>query len=220
MEGNMFSPRWKKILRDLQATRGRMAIMVAAIAVSIFGVGTILSAYAILPREISRNYLGTNPASAFLELDRVDDPLVEAVHHQPNIAEAEASSLINASAEGDQNEWMPLLLFVIKDFDGMKINTFLPESGAYPPPEQTILLEREALKLINAKIGDSLTIQTPNGGKRTIVISCTVHDPGLAPAWQGQQLYGYITSRWPSRRRHPAHPQDRRKGSAAQCCCD
>ena len=189
----MFSPRWKKILRDLQATRGRMAIMVVAIAVSIFAVGTILSAYAILPREISRNYLGTNPASAFLELDQVDDSLVEAVRQQPNIADAEASSLVVASAEVNPNEWMSLRLFVIKDFDAMKLNTFLPELGAWPPPEQTILLEREALKLINAKIGDRIAVQTPNGEKQTIVISGTVHDPGLAPAWQGYELYGYVT---------------------------
>ena len=74
----MNSPRWKKLVRDLQSAQGRMAMMVIAIAVSIFGVGTILSAYTILSREVGRNYLGTNPASAFIELDRVDDALVEA----------------------------------------------------------------------------------------------------------------------------------------------
>ena len=88
----MNSPRWKKILRDLQAARGRMAMMVIAIAVSIFGVGTILSAYTILSREMSRNYLGTNPASAFIELDRVDDALVKTVSQRSDIAEAEATS--------------------------------------------------------------------------------------------------------------------------------
>ncbi len=189
----MVSPRWKKLLRDLQTARGRMAMVVIAIAVSIFAVGTILSTYAILPREISRNYLGTNPASAFLELDQVDDSLVEAVRQQPNIADAEASSLVVANAEVNPNEWMSLRLFVIKDFDAMKLNTFFPESGAWPPPKQTILLEREALKLINAKIGDRIAVQTPNGEKQTIMISGTVHDPGLAPAWQGYELYGYVT---------------------------
>ena len=63
----MLSPRWKKILRDFQASTGRMVMTVIAIAVSIFAVGAILSAYTILTREISRNYLGTNPASAYLQ---------------------------------------------------------------------------------------------------------------------------------------------------------
>ena len=94
----MNSPRWKKIIRDLQSARGRMIMMVVAIAVSIFGVGSILSAYTILNREISQNYLGTNPASAFLELDRVDDALITAVRAQPNIADAEAT----AARRGDE----------------------------------------------------------------------------------------------------------------------
>jgi putative ABC transport system permease protein len=193
MEGTMDSPRWKKLFRDLQAAQGRIGMMVVAIAVSIFGVGTILGAYTILTREISRNYLGTNPASALLELDQVDDAVVEAVRQQPGIADAEASSSVQARVEVSPNEWMPILLFVIKDYDAMRLNTFKPEEGAWPPPDQTILLEREALKLVKGKIGDTMNIQTPNGAKQTVTVSGTVHDPGLAPAWQEQALYGYIT---------------------------
>ena len=189
----MISPRWKKLLRDLQSARGRMVMMVVAIAVSIFGVGTIMSAYTILTREISRNYLNTNPASALLELDRVDDSLVQAVRARPDIADAEAGSWFVSRVELKPNEWMPLLLFVVRDFDTQRINTFQPESGDWPPPEGTILLEREALKLANLEVGDSLTVQTPNGPKNTVPISGLVHDPALAPAWQEQTLYGYIT---------------------------
>ncbi len=189
----MVSPRWKKLWRDLQAARGRMIMMVIAIAVSIFGVGTILSAYTILTREISRNYLGTNPASAFIELDQVDSTLVEAVKAQPNIADAEATSWVMARVEVKPNEWMPMLLFVIPDFNHMRLDTFLPETGAWPPPTQTLLLERAALPLTNAKVGDAIIVQTPNGSKQSIVISGLAHDPGLAPAWQEQTVYGYIT---------------------------
>ncbi len=189
----MTSPRWKKLLRDLQASTGRMAMMVIAIAVSIFAVGTILSAYTILTREISRNYLGTNPASAYLELDRVDDSVVEAVKQRPNIVDAEAGSWIMTRIDIGSNEWRPLLLFVVKDFNTIRLNKFQPEAGAFPPPDQTILLEREALKFINAKIGDVLNVQTPNGPKRAIEISGTVHDPSLAPAWQENMAYGYVT---------------------------
>ncbi len=189
----MFSARWKKLLRDLQAAQGRMVMMVIAIAVSIFGVGTILAAYTILMREVSRNYLGTHPASAFVELDRVDDPLVQAVRRQPNIADAEATSWVMARIEVRPNEWRPLLLFVIKDFNAMQLDTFLPESGAWPPPDRSMLVEREALPLTNAKVGNTITVQTANGPKQSIAISGLVHDPGLAPAWQEQMIYGYIT---------------------------
>src|SRR5687767_11673923 len=102
----MNSPRWKKLLRDLQSARGRMMMMVAAIGVSVFGVGMILGAYTILSREMSRNYLGTNPASAFIELDRVDADLVKAVSEREGISQAEATSWVNGRAEIRPNEWM------------------------------------------------------------------------------------------------------------------
>ncbi|MBP7686847.1 MAG: FtsX-like permease family protein, partial [Thermoflexales bacterium] len=189
----MLSPRWKKLWRDLQSARGRMVMMVLAIAVSIFGVGTMTSAYTILTREISRNYLGTQPASAFIELDQVDNALVDAVRAQPNIADAEATSWVTARVEVKPNEWLPLLLFVIPDFNNVRLNTFQPESGDWPPPAQTILLERAALPLTAVKVGEALSMQTPNGPKQNIMISGLAHDPGLAPAWQEQTVYGYIT---------------------------
>ena len=189
----MNSPRWKKLIRDLQSTRGRMGMMVIAIAVSIFGVGMILSAYTIMSRAMSRNYLGTNPASAFIELDRVDEALVKAVRARPGISEAEATAWVVARAEVRPKEWMPVLLFVVPDFDAAHVSTVNPEAGAYPPSAQTLLVEREVLPMLDLKIDDVLTLQTPNGTKQQIVVSGTVHDPALAPAWQEQTVYGYIT---------------------------
>ena len=189
----MLSPRWMKLWRDLRAARGRLAMMTIAIAASIVGVGAIFSAYTILTREVTRNYMGTNPASAFVEVDKVDDALVAAVKQQPGIAEAEATNWVMARVEVRSNEWLSLLLFVVPDYNTLRLDRFLPEAGAWPPPAQTLLVEREALKLINAKVGDVLSVQTPNGPKQKIVISGSVHDPGLAPAWQEEMVYGYLT---------------------------
>jgi putative ABC transport system permease protein len=187
------SPRWRKLAGDLRNARGRLSMIVVAMAVGMFGIATILSAYTILTREIGRNYLGTNPASALIEVDQVTDELVEAVRNRPGISNAEAGSSVWARIEVKPGEWMPLLLVVVKDFGAMKIGMFRPESGAWPPPEGSMLLERTALQLVNGKIGRVIRVQTPNGPEREIVISGLVHDPGLAPSWQEQTAYGYIT---------------------------
>lgn len=189
----MVSPRWKKILGDLRSASSRFAMMVAAIAVSTGAVGAILSAYAILTREVSRNYLGTNPASAQLEFSVVDDSLVRKILSRPEIADAEASSTVLARIEVAPSEWLPLMLFVAPDFDHLHINAFRPESGAWPPPEGSLLLERTALPLTRTEVGKPISVQTPNGQKRSLLISGLVHDPGLAPAWQEQMVYGYLT---------------------------
>lgn len=186
------SPRWKKLWNDLKATRGRMIMMVLAIAVGIFGVGTILSSYTILTREINLNYMNTNPASALIEMDEVPDELVEAVKGQPGIVDAETSSTVTARVLVN-DEWVPILLFVIKDFENMRMNTVQPESGEWPPADNTILIERVAMSLLEAQTGETIDIQTPNGSLQALTVSGTVHDRGLAPAWQEQMAYGYVS---------------------------
>ncbi|HEY1406587.1 MAG TPA: ABC transporter permease, partial [Spirochaetota bacterium] len=189
----MRNTRWKKLLRDIYQTRGRIAMMAVALGVSLFGVGAILSAYSILNREISRNYAGTNPASATVEIDETDDALIRAVRQQPGIAEAEARTTVLARFQVQSGVWQPILLFVVKDFTAMKIGTFKREEGAWPPPRQSMLLERTASKLFGKKTGDSIVVKTPNGTEHEVLISGTTHDPGLAPSWQEHLGYGYIT---------------------------
>ena len=171
----MRSPRWQKLWRDLWLARGRTAMMVVAIAVSLFGVGTVLGAYTILTREISRNYLGTNPASATLELDKVDDALVQAVRRRPGIAGAEARASVLARVQVGPDEWRPLLLFVVTDFDSMQISTFRPDGGAWPPPNGTMLVERTALPMLKARLGDTLVVKTPNGPRHEVSILSLIH---------------------------------------------
>jgi putative ABC transport system permease protein len=189
----MRSPRWQKLLRDLWLTRGRTALMVIAIAVSLFGVGTVLSAYAILTPEISRNYLGTHPASATIELDQVDDALLAAVRARPGIAAAEARETLIARVQVAPDQWRPLLLFVVPDFSTMRISTFTREAGAWPPSDGTMLIERTALPMLNAQLGDRVVVKTPHGAPQTVAISGVVYDPSLAPAWQEREGYAYIT---------------------------
>jgi len=189
----MVSPRWRKLWRDLWLEKGRTLLKIAAITVSLIGIGTVLGAYTILTREMSRNYLGTHPASATFELGAtVDRSLVEEVRRQPGIAEAEAGEIVLARAKvGD--DWRPLLLFVVDDFAAMRLNTFAPESGAWPPPDGTMLIERTAVPMLEATEGQTVVVKTPHGRPHAVPITGLVHDPGLAPAWQEQTGYGYIS---------------------------
>jgi len=189
----MMTSRWRKILGDIRSARGRFVMMTVAMAASVCAVTAILAAYSVLTREVSRNYLGTNPASAQLKLDRVDDELVRAVRSRPDIADAEASSSVLARIEVGENEWLPVRLFVVPDFQKLRINAFRKQSGAWPPPLGTMLIERSALSLTRHSVGQTVTIQTPNGKPYRLAIAGLVHDPGLAPAWQEQAVYAFIT---------------------------
>ena len=190
------TPRWMKMLRDAQAARGRLAMIVVALAASIAAVVTMLSTYTVLMREVPRNYVGTNPASAQLEMhDSVPESLLAEVRKQPNIAAAEAAASLLARIQVGPDAWMALKIFVVPSFDGLRINTLDHEAGAWPPADGTMLVERSALPLTRSALGQPVQIELPQGGRRPIVISGTVHDPGVAPAWQEQTVYAYLTPR-------------------------
>ncbi len=187
------APRWKKLARDFDAIGGRIAMMVAAIAVGVFAVTAIISAYAVLTREISRNYLDTNPASALIDLGAVDDASLEIANSFPGIVAAEAGTIATARFQQESGEWARMLVFMVPDFKAHNIGLTFPEQGAYPPTAGTIAVERESLRFLGMEIGDQLRVQLPTGPKMEIVISGTVHDPALAPSWQEQTVYAYAS---------------------------
>lgn len=186
--------RWRKLLADLRAMPGRVTLVVLALALGLFGAGTVLTASVVLRRDIAANYRSTHPASAQLELEGgVDAALVREVSRRPDLRAAEAASTLSVRARAADGRRFPLLLFVVPDFEGLALNRFAPDTGAWPPAPGTLLLERQALALLGTSAGDRLAVDTADGGRRDLVVSGTVHDPGLAPARQEQTAYGYVT---------------------------
>lgn len=189
----MASARWVKLWRDVRAEKGRLALMVAAIAVSLAGVGAVLGGYAVLTREIAVNYLGTRPASATLEVPGgVDRALADEVRRLRGVADAEPRDVIVARARVGA-EWRRLLLFVVDDFEGLRLNGFRRERGAWPPPDGSMLVERSGVSMLDAEVGGRVLVKTPRGSATEVPIAGVVHDPGLAPAWQERSGYGYVT---------------------------
>src|SRR6185436_12114246 len=89
-------------------------------------------------------------------------------------------------------EWRNLQLFVVEDFANIRVSKLVPEQGAWPPAPGELLIERDALQVARARIGDSVRIKTANGGERTLRVSGSVHDVGQAQARMEQIVYGYI----------------------------
>jgi putative ABC transport system permease protein len=183
----------RKILRDFWQQRTRSALVVAAIALGISAFTTVLSAYAILTRELNNGYLATNPASATLWTDAVDDELLRALASLPGVAELEARRSLRGRLKAGPVEWRNLQLFVVKDYESVRVSTLTPQQGASSPRAGEILIERDALQVARARIGGSVTVKTANGTERTLRVSGTVADVGQAQARMEQMVYGYIT---------------------------
>ena len=185
--------RWRKIWGDLWANEMRSLLAILAIAIGVFSVGSVLSTYAILIREIDANYMGTTPASAKLFMENADGNLVQAVEQRPDVASAALRRTIRARIRLDSENWLPFKLMVIDDFATMDVSTFASESGSWPPAPGEILLERASISIKQVGLGDQLVMQTPAGEAYPLTISGIVHDPSQAPGWQDGIDYGYIT---------------------------
>jgi putative ABC transport system permease protein len=186
-------PRYMKVVRDLTSNYSKNLMLVLAIAVGVFGIGSILGGYTVINREMATNYLSTEPASATIEFEgKISDGLLDSVRALPGIRKAERRATITARMKVN-DRWYPVLLFVIDDFSRMEISKVLPVSGDRSPSPESMLVERTALRVMQADEGDEILIRTPHGEERPLKITGIVHDPGLAPAWQEEAGYAYIT---------------------------
>jgi putative ABC transport system permease protein len=183
---------WRKAIRDFWHERARTALVVFAIALGISAFAAVLSSYAILTRELDRGYLATNPASAVIRVDAVDDELVRAILQDPDVSDAEPRRTISGQIKAGPVQWRNLVLFVVHDYGNIRVSRLVPEGGAWPPAKGEILIERDAFQVAKAKIGDTVTVKTANGAEQPLVISGSVHDVGQAQARMENIVYGYI----------------------------
>jgi putative ABC transport system permease protein len=183
---------WRKAIRDFWQERARTALVVLAIALGISAFAAVLSSYAILTRELDQGYLATNPASAVLRVDSIDNDLVKAILQNPEVSDAEPRRTIGGQIKSGPVQWHNLILFVVEDYGNIRVSKLVPERGSWPPATGEILIERDAFQVAKANIGDAVTVKTANGVEQPLVISGSVHDVGQAQARMENIVYGYI----------------------------
>ncbi|MCP4293912.1 MAG: ABC transporter permease [bacterium] len=191
----MISPRWRKVLADIGARPGRSALAVMAMIIGILAVGTMAFKFALLNPILNSMHEETQPASAIFYLDRVDDELVTAVQNMPEIGQAEVRPIIMARLNpvGSQDgDWIPAILYVLRDFEQQRLNLVLPDGGAWPPGPDEILLERTAVEMTGARLGDQLRLNVPGIGETELQFSGNTYAAGLSPAWMEHSIYGFI----------------------------
>ena len=188
------SIRWQKIIRDFWLERTRTIFVVLAIALGIAAFSAVMSSYAILTRELDEGYLATNPASFTVATDEpIDDALLKTIAAHSGVREVEARRIVTGRIKAGPVNWRSLVLFVVKDYGDIRVSTLKPQAGVWPPATGEILIERDAMQVAKAKIGDTVTVRTSNGQDQSLRVSGTVKDVGQAQARMENIVYGYIT---------------------------
>jgi putative ABC transport system permease protein len=188
----MTGPRWRKVLADLTLSRARTVLVVLSIAIGVFAVGSMLTSRVVLERGINDAFGAANSASAVLLTEPFGPDLVEAAKAQPGIADAEGRATLPVRLQtGD--DWSNLRLNAIADFDDIRIDRVISETGSWPPAAGEVVLERASIGATGAEPGDQVVIETPDGARHTLTVSGAAWDPGTVdPATADGTLYGYI----------------------------
>jgi putative ABC transport system permease protein len=194
----MYSPRWRKVVRDIWSNKTRTLLVLFSIAVGVTAIGMVLVSQIIVDRSLPEAYAAINPASGnILALTTFDEEMVETIRAMPEVGQAEGRRAVFVRFLTPTGEWRNLQLIAIPDFDNVTINRVKPQAGAFPPPEETMLIERASLDaslgLGNVGIGDTLIIEPPDGRQREMQVSGTLHDLSQLPAFINGTGYAYIT---------------------------
>ncbi len=189
-----------KLRRDLRASWPRFLMMVVAITVSLTVFSGVLFAWGASARETSDAYLGTEPASATIVLDRpIDAEQMAAIAAdtlaRPDVIEATGRTQFTSEIEANGRlQDLPLQVFVATPDDSMRMAKFEVQEGSWPPAPGEILLGRDSLTLLDLAVGDTMVVTTPSGEPATLRVAGVVYDPSLAPAPQEQRGHGYLST--------------------------
>jgi putative ABC transport system permease protein len=111
----------------------------------------------------------------------------------PDVQGAEARRTVRGRIRTGPAQWGNLIVFVRPDFETSRIGTVELESGAWPSGTGDIAIERDALQVARAKVGDVVTVRTETGSERPLRVSGSVHDVGQAQARMENMVYGYVS---------------------------
>jgi putative ABC transport system permease protein len=190
----MLRARWYKVINDLFGNKTRTLLIVLSMAVGLFALGIILSARVILSDGLAESFAAINPSSGTVQTAELfDEDFIESVRSMKDVQEVDARRSISARVQTASGEWKNITIFVIANYDDIRVNKVTSQSGAWPPPEREILIERAALSVIDAQIGDVVLVRFPNDVERRIRIAGTAYDPAQLPAQIDGTPYGYIT---------------------------
>ncbi len=184
----MLSPRWRKVLRELWGHKGRTILVVLSIAVGVFAVGMVAGSQTIITRGMTESWVSVNPASASIYSELFDDELLWTVRHMEGVKDADARrnsgfrfkvlrngvEVRAAATPGSQNGWRNLSLLTYANYKDMRGFRLQPVSGAWPPPEEEVLIERASLDWMGAQVGDTVLLETPSGKQRQLRLAGTV----------------------------------------------
>ncbi len=186
------SPRWQKVWADLAGNKLRTLLVVLSISVGVFAVGMVYSSYLMFERDLTLSWRSASPASASVYADPFEEDVVDSVRSLRGVKEAQGRRNVDLRVQAAGGEWKQMMLTALPDYTEQKVNLVRPQTGAWPPGDGDVLLERSSLAPLGRGQGERILVETPLGRKRSLKVTGVVYDPSQFPSVFSGRLYGYI----------------------------
>jgi len=182
----------KKGFSDLLVYPRRSALVVFALVIGLWGVGTILVSYTVLKNDLTENYLRTSPAHVVITSDDFSNADLETLRSRSEVESAAFRDLSYLRVEAYPDKWLPLWLYGVDDFNDLQLATIFPESGEIIPPSGTIFIERDGQNQRVSNLGKGSVAKVRVGGEiKKLAVSGIVFDPGQPPSTQDAIIFAY-----------------------------
>ncbi|MDP1827634.1 MAG: FtsX-like permease family protein [Archangium sp.] len=174
-------------LRELRLHPGRTGLVVAALVLGVWGMGTPLVSSRILTPDLAANFQRTRPPHVIL---RSDDFSAFDAAAFPEVESATLRDFAVHRVEVAPDKWLPLYLYGVDAFTDAPLGRLTPQQGAATPPPGTVLVERDGLRVATFGVGAAPRISV-GGRLGTLPISGVTFDASQAPATQDAFIYAY-----------------------------
>jgi putative ABC transport system permease protein len=154
----------------------RTLLVVASIAVGVFALGMITTAYAILSEDINLGYAAVNPVNIEIWTDPFHEDFIRVIERVPGVENAEGRRIFDVRASDDGVTWQNLKMVAIDDFGSMDINLLTTKEGTQLPDKREFLVSQDFMNDTGFNIGDQIEIEMPDGSTYTMPVVGIVAD--------------------------------------------
>lgn len=173
---NILKPRWSKVFSDLWDDKTRTALVVASIAVGVFAVGMIITAFVVLSEDINSSYAAANPVNIEFWTDPFSEDLVRVIKKVPGVEDIEGRHMNPIRARRGDEIWQGLSLVGIKDFKNMAINQLGTIEGTQFPGRDEVIISQDAMNDTGFQVGDEIEVELPDGSTHYLAVAGLVSD--------------------------------------------
>jgi len=193
-------PRWHKVVRDLTSHKTRTVLVVLSIAVGVFAVAVVMGTRAVLLREFDVDFEASVPPSAEFDTSGFAAKLPDTIAERSDVRAAEGRRRVTVRYSTDATQgassagWETLRLWAIPEFGRGGVQKLVrEESSAWPPKAGEVVLEKSALQVDQFSVGETMTVEAPNGTQTELRVVGFAHDINSVPAQFQGAIVGFVS---------------------------